>query len=348
MKMKKIAKFLKYVLAACHKPHATGSVRLILFTQSSLRLEAWGLKPFLFITFLALVTISCETKIDPALEKVDPVLVVDAWLTNKPGNQTIILSQTQPYFDATTPPPVTGAVVTVTDNSNKVFSFNEVGAKPGYYVWKPIGNELIGVVGNSYKLNIQTGGENYSASSRMGPVPPVDSITFKKNEPTEQNPDFYRGQFFAKDIVGKGDTYWIRTYKNGVLLNKPSEINVAYDAGFDGGGNFFSTPGKLVDFIPPIRSRINPNDKDANDKALSPYIPGDSAYVEIHSITVPAFNYLQEVSIQTNRPGGFSELFARPINNVSTNIENVNPNGKKAIGFFNVAAVEGRGQKFKN
>jgi hypothetical protein len=304
----------------------------------------------------ALLVFSCETKIDPALEKVDPVLVVDAWLTNKPGNQTIILSQTQPYFDATTPPPVTGAVVTVTDNSNKVFSFNEDVAKPGYYVWKPVGNELIGVVGNSYKLNIQTSGENYSALSRMGAVPPVDSITFKKNEPTEQNPDFYRGQFFAKDILGKGDTYWIRTYKNGVLLNKPSEINVAYDAGFDSGGSFFSRIGKkkngqdsliLVDFIPPIRTRINPNDKDANDKALSPYIPGDSAYVEIHSITVPAFNYLQEVSIQTNRPGGFSELFARPINNVSTNIENVNPNGKKAIGFFNVAAVSGKGQKFK-
>jgi Domain of unknown function (DUF4249) len=319
--------------------------------------ETWGLKPFLFVVFLALVTISCETKIDPSLEKADPILVVDAWLTNKSGNQTIILTQTQAYFDDSTPPPVTGAVVTVTDSNNKVFSFNEDAVKPGYYVWKPIGNELIGVVGNSYKLAIQTNGENYEAASRMGPVPAVDSITFKKNEPTQQNPDFYRGQFFAKDVIGKGDTYWIRTYKNGTLLNKPSEINIAYDAGFDAGGSFFSRMGKtkdgrdttiLVDFIPPIRGRINPNDKDANDKALSPYVPGDSAYVEIHSITVAAFSYLNEVSIQTNRPGGFSELFARPINNVSTNIVNANPNGKKAIGFFNVAAVEGRGQKFKN
>jgi copper chaperone CopZ len=302
-----------------------------------------------------LAILSCETKIDPALEKVDPVLVVDAWLTNKPGNQTIILSQTQPYFDATTPPPVTGAIVTIADNNNKLFSFNEDVAKPGYYVWKPVGNELIGVVGNSYKLSIQTSGENYSASSRMGPVPPIDTIKFKQNEPTQQNPDFYRGEFLAKDVIGKGDTYWIRTYKNGVLLNKPNEINIAYDAGFDAGGGFFSRIEKtkdgrdtaiLVDFIPPIRGRINPNDTDANDKALSPYVPGDSAYVEIHSITVPAFNYLNEVSIQTNRPGGFSELFARPINNVSTNIVNANPSGKKAIGFFNVAAVSGKGQKF--
>ena len=301
---------------------------------------------YLFLLFSAAL-VSCETKIDPLLEKVDPVLVVDAWLTNKPGTQTIILTQTQQYFDSDTPPPVTGAVVTVTDNRNKKFQFGEDLSKPGYYNWKPIGNELIGVVGTSYKLTIQAGSESYSAESHMGPTTPVDSVTFKKNEPTQQNPDFYRGQFFAKDVVGKGDTYWIRTYKNGVLLTKPSDINIAYDAGFDAGGNFFSVPEKLVDFIPPIRGRINPNDKDANDKALSPYIPGDSVYVEIHSITVAAFEYLTQVSQQTNRPGGFSELFARPIDNVSTNIFNDNPKGKKAVGFFNVAAVSGRGQRFK-
>jgi hypothetical protein len=307
------------------------------------------------ILLLTLLIASCETKINPVLEKADPVLVVDAWVTNKPGDQTIILTQTQAYFDNTTPPPVTGAVVTVIENQSKVYLFNEDAARPGYYVWKPIGSEVFGAVGNSYKLTVQANGENYEAASRMGPVPPVDSITFKKNEPTELNPDFYRGQFYAKDVIGKGDTYWIRTYKNGVLLNKPSEINIAYDAGFQSGGNFFSRIVKkangqdstvLVDFIPPIRGRINPNDKDASDKALSPYMPGDSAYVEIHSVTVAAFDYLNDVSIQTNRPGGFSELFARPIGNVPTNIVNVNANGKKALGFFNVAAVAGKGQRF--
>jgi Domain of unknown function (DUF4249) len=291
--------------------------------------------------------LSCETVINPELEKVDPILVVDAWLNNKPGNQTIVLSKTQSYFDSSTPPPVTNAVVTVTDNLNKVFTFKEDAAKPGHYVWTPAGNELIGTVGISYKLSIITEGETYGAVSKMGPVPPIDSITFKKNEPTEQNPDFYRGQFYAKDVIGKGDTYWIRTYKNSILLNKPSEINIAYDAGFDAGGSFYSTADKLVDFIPPIRGRINPNDTDAKDKALSPYVPGDSVYVEIYSVTLAAFNYLQEVSVQTNRPGGFSELFARPINNVSSNIFNPNSTGKKAIGFFNVAAVSGKGQRFK-
>ncbi|MFN9909083.1 MAG: hypothetical protein ACK56F_23670, partial [bacterium] len=73
-------------------------------------------------------------------------------------------------------------------------------------------------------------------------------------------------------------------------------------------------------------------------------MPGDSVYVEINSITLEAFTYLQQVSIQTNRPGGFSELFARPIANVPTNIENVDPKGKAALGFLNVGAVSVKGQ----
>jgi hypothetical protein len=291
--------------------------------------------------FVALILSSCETTISPELEKVDPILVVDAWINNKPGNQVISLTQTQPYFDNTLPPGVSGATVTVTDSKGVVFLFIEDTANKGNYVWKPVGSQVFGTVGNSYKINIQVNGEVYEASSRMGRVPTVDSLTLKKNDPDQPNPDFYRAQFWGTDPVGTGDTYWIRAIKNGVLLNKPSDINVAYDAGFSAGGNFDG-----ITFIPPIRGSVNPNDTDADDTALSPYALGDSLYVEIHSVTVPAFNYLQEVEIQTNRPGGFSELFARPINNVSTNIVNLNPKGKKAVGFFNVSAVSGRGKRF--
>lgn len=299
----------------------------------------------LFLTGLVLIgvtLIGCETKISPELQNAEPILVVDAWLTNKPGNQEIILTKTQNYFDSSTPPAVSAAVVTVTDNNGTVFAFNEDANSPGKYVWKPIANETFGTIGNSYELSIQTEGQTYKASSKMGRSPVVDSITLKKNEPDQINPDFYRAQFFANDFPGKGDAYWIRAYKNKVLLNKPADINVAYDAGFSAGGSFDG-----ITFIPPIRGRINPNDKDANDKALSPYVPGDSVFVEIHAITPEAFTYLQQVSIQTNRPGGFSELFARPIANVPTNIENTDANGKKAIGFFNVGAVSGKGQKLQ-
>ncbi len=301
---------------------------------------AVGLKIVASICLFSLL--SCETKINPVLENADALLVVDAWVNNKPGNQVITLTKTQSYFDNSLPPAVSGASVTIVDNAGKVFAFNEDPAAKGNYVWKPVGNERFGVTGTSYKLTIQAEGEVYEASSKMGRAPKIDTLTLTKNLPEQTNPDFYIAEFVAIDFEGPGDTYWIRATKNSVLLNKPSDINVAYDAGFSAGGNF-----DHVAFITPIRRGINPNDTDANDKALSPYLPGDSVYVEINSVTVQAFNYLQEVQIQTDRPGGFGELFARPISNVSTNIVNLNKNGKKALGFFNVAAISGRGQRFK-
>jgi hypothetical protein len=68
--------------------------------------------------------------------------------------------------------------------------------------------------------------------------------------------------------------------------------------------------------------------------------------VQIHSITLASFNYLSELTIQTDRPGGFSELFAKPLANVSTNITNANANGSKVVGFFNVAAVSSLGKRY--
>jgi hypothetical protein len=52
------------------------------------------------------------------------------------------------------------------------------------------------------------------------------------------------------------------------------------------------------------------------------------------------------VAIQTDRPGGFAELFSTPLANVSTNITNANVNGSKAVGFFNVSAVSSAGKKY--
>ncbi|HRI79878.1 MAG TPA: DUF4249 domain-containing protein [Cyclobacteriaceae bacterium] len=289
----------------------------------------------------ALLLVSCETRIYPELENANAVYVVDGWLNNKPGPQTIVLSKSQSYFDNSLPPGISGAVISVRDDKGKVFSFLEESGKPGYYKWTPVGNEVFGTVDNSYQLTIQVNGETLTATSKMGRVPLIDSITFDTDKRTGTNDLITRGQFWATDPVGPGDTYWIRTYKNGTLLNKPIEINYAYDAGFSAGAQ---TDG--VTFITPIRRGINSNDTDASGKRLNPVEVGDSLNVQLFSITHEAFNHLNEVKIQTNRPGGFQELFSTPLANVSTNIVNVNTQGTKAQGFFNVSAVSSGGKRY--
>jgi hypothetical protein len=300
------------------------------------------MKRIVYFLFLAsAIFSSCEDVINPQLESAEPVLVIDAWINNLPDSQKVILTRTQPYFQNIFPPAVSGATVTITDQNGTVFTFLE--DKPGEYVWVPSGNDVFGTLGLNYTLSVQTNGETFVAESRMGRVPVVDSITFFVQEAGQFNDALYQAEFWAKDPIETGDAYWIKFYKNGVQQNKPSEIITAYDAGFTKGGNFSG-----VEFIPPIRRAINPFDTDENDQLLSPYQVGDSVSVQIHAVTEAAFNFLNEVAIQTDRPGGFSELFSTPLANVSTNIRNTNANGSKVVGFFNVGAVSGLGRKFNS
>ena len=300
----------------------------------------------IIITFLvaSVVLTSCEDVINPELQEANPELVVEAWLTNKPGDQVINLMMTQPYFENTTPPGVSGAVVTVQDADGEVMNFVEDPKQKGYYRWSPsIPGETFGVIGSDYKLTVSYKGETFESVSTMGRAPVIDSISVILEEESPFFPaNSYSCEFWANDFQGSGDAYWIKTFKNDTLLNKPSEISLAFDGGFSPGGDFDG-----ITFLPPIRTSINPFNEDAEGNLRSPYLPGDSIYVEIQAITYETFTYLNQVVIQTNRPGGFSELFSSPLSNVPTNIFNVNPKGSKVVGYFNVGAVSGLGKKVK-
>lgn len=287
---------------------------------------------------------ACDDEINLTTSSADPILNIDAWINNKPETQHIYLTLTQDYFENNSlPPVVSGASVTVTDNEGHIYEFTEDSKSVnGAYSWHPAKGETLGVVGKSYTLKVVYKGETYTATSVMNRVPPVDSLTLSYQEGLGMMDDTYRAEFWATDPAGKGDTYWLRAYKDGQLLNKASEITTAYDAGISSGSGFDG-----VTFISPIRVGINADDLDDDDRPVSPLANGDSMYVEIHSINLVSFNYLAEVVSQADRMGGISELFtSAPLANVSTNIVNSNAKGSAVVGFFNVAAVSGLGKKF--
>lgn len=296
-----------------------------------------------FFGGLLLLSMGCETIIDPKLAPAEPVLAVDAWLNNDATEQTIRLTKTQGYFNSAPLQGVAGASVTVINvTSGKSFSFQE-SVEAGDYTWLPsTPNDNLGKVGDVFKLELKAGGEEYKAASRIGRVPKIDSISFIYQPPSGIVPESYVAEFFAIDPKGKFDTYWIKAWRNDTLLLRPSEINLAFDAGFSEGSNLDG-----VTFITPIRRAITPFVTDADGNFVSPYNPGDSVYVEIHSISLQAFNFLTEVTFQTDRPGGFQELFAAPVSNVGTNLVSVKTGGKPVVGFFNVSAISRSGRRFK-
>ena len=284
----------------------------------------------------------CETEITPELNPAERILVVDAWLNQKLERQEIRITRSLPYFENALPTKISGAIMTVEDvDDGTQYQFQEGDSS---YFWEPSGNPL-GVIGHQYKLTLTVENETFEAYSRLGRVPPVDSIEFNYN-PKDLIFDkpYYTAEFVATDPVGEGDTYWIRAWKNGVYLNKPGELNIAYDAG--------ATPGQAVDgqqFILPIRRNlINPFDEVPGQQNgfYPPYGVDDSVYVEIHSIDPLTFDFWFGVFLQTDRPGGFAELFATPLANVITNVKSTNEQSvTKVAGFFNVAAVRGKGRR---
>jgi Domain of unknown function (DUF4249) len=286
---------------------------------------------------------SCEDVINPDLKDVDPVLVVDAWINDKAEDQVIRLTLSEPYLSGNLPTGVSGAVVTVSYDGGSI-DFLEDAGEPGVYRWttdEATSEEVFGETGRAYTLTVTLNGQTFEAKSKINRTVAIDSITFEKEDSPFYPENSYIAQFWATEPDGTGDTYWIRSYKNGELLSKPSEINIAYDAGFSPGGSFDG-----ITFIPPIRA-VNPNDVDEEDQSLPPYSIGDSLYVEIHSITYESFTFLNQVIIQTDRPGGFGELFSTPLANVSTNMKTITPGQLKAVGFFNVSAVKGLGKKLE-
>lgn len=289
---------------------------------------------------------SCDDIITVETGTSDPVLNIDAWVNDKPETQTISLTLTQDYFDnENLPPAATGATVLLTNQLGQEFSFTEDDqAQDGSYRWTPPTGQTLGKTGDTFTLTVTYNGETFVATSTMGRVPMVEDITFEQMDIENPRNDqkYYQAEFWADDPEGKGDTYWIKTYKNGTLLNKASEVNIAYDAAQSEGSNVDG-----VTFTSPIRQGINANDEDDDGFPVSPLNISDSVYVEIHAITEASFNYLNEVITQTDRNGGLSELFtSTPLANVSTNIVNLDGNGSAVVGFFNTSTVSGYGEKF--
>lgn len=223
------------------------------------------MRKFLY-PFIALVILSCETQVDPNLENSLNVLVIDAWLTNDDPTQHINITRSQPYFDDSAPEKVSGALVTITDltePSNPAYVFTEGADR---YTWTSGDASTLGIIGHRYRLEVQLDGALYTSETQLNDSPPVDSISFRLEEGNAFFDDLIFGEFFATDLEGVNDTYWIKAWKNGVFFGEPGEINIAYDAAFSRDAD-----NDGVQFIQPIRDGISVIEASRDEEILSPY-----------------------------------------------------------------------------
>ncbi|HEX9958598.1 MAG TPA: DUF4249 domain-containing protein [Fibrella sp.] len=283
---------------------------------------------YIIATLVSTVALSsCETVIDTDIASAPVQLAVDAWLTDQPGEQQIRLTRTTNYFNNAMPAPALSASVTVGDNTGRLFSFTDPD-NDGVYSWKPASTRdttRLGVIGRTYGLSIQYQGESYGAFSQMPRIPPIDSLTFVKEKLNPlSSEEGYRAQFYATDLAGAVDYYYIRFYRNGQLQNRPQDIELAYDGAFRGSAN---TDGLM--FIRPIRQSINPEKL---------FALNDSVRVELRTLTIDGYAFWELLRRQLQNAG----LFATPPANVPSNIRNQKADGPAAVGYFMVSPVRTR------
>jgi hypothetical protein len=123
----------------------------------------------LILAFSAFLLMRCEEVINVDLNTISPTLVVDAsidWEKGTTGDtQTIKLTTTSDYY-ADEVPAVSGAIVKITNNNDKDFTFAEV---PGTGQYTCTNFEP--VAGETYTLTINYDGQSYTSLETLVTVP---------------------------------------------------------------------------------------------------------------------------------------------------------------------------------
>ncbi|MFT5618181.1 MAG: hypothetical protein ACI85I_001412 [Arenicella sp.] len=310
--------------------------------------KASRLSSYILILLAIIIFSSCEDPIDISLGDPIPQLTVDAFITDQVQTQTVRLTVSQQYFANTFNPVASGATVVLkNETTNDEFAFTDSNSN-GDYTFENLSEMPLITLGDTYKLSISYDGEDYEAFSLAKRNVPIDSISYElKEEELGQNEGYY-AQINVTDLGGLGtapDFYRIRTWKSDAStgkefwLNNPGEISISADGTFDPNSRGETD---AFQFILPIRESINPEIDEDSEEA--PYDLGDSIFVELHSIDVETYDFFSQLQEQVNNGG----LFATPLANVPTNIENTNSNApieKQAVGWFGVSLVNSEGVK---
>jgi Domain of unknown function (DUF4249) len=300
------------------------------------------MKNILYLLLATTLLSSCEKVIDVKLQEGEAQLVVDAFLNDDTLPQTIKLRTTQPYFDNSPAPAVTGATVTIettipafppytTVETQRVITFTDPN-NTGDYTWTPDPSNLLTsrltLPFLLHKLVIKTQGEQYEAYSFSDDVLKIDSLWTKEASARLEGKDTiqkagFRLDMKARDLSGRPNFTWFKTYRNGKLIGVPKDIVTCYDAAFGPG-----TDGALV--IPPIVNGISPEN----------FYKGDVITVEAHAIDQFGYAFFALALGQINNTG----LFASPTTNTPSNVVNVTHKYSKearykTLGCFSVAVI---------
>lgn len=251
---------------------------------------------FFILTFTACFTerIDLDNNVDD-----NKKLVITGWINSLDEPQFITISNTINYLGEFKPDGVSGAVVTLADETN---TYDLIEKEKGNYY---LPNDWEAQVGQEYALKVNYENLEYTARHKMNACPELENAGYLVAEDEEfiDSLKIYETVVDFQEIPGEGDAYFGLDYLKGSLAGD-SLINGSYadDRFFDG-----------VYFEEVIFS------EDDRYFAL-----GDTAIVEFYSIGLETSEFLQDIENEIFRGSPFDA----PPANIRTNITG------GAIGYF--------------
>jgi len=270
----------------------------------------------IIIIAIGIILNGCTERIEIELDSTYTRLVVEGHITNETKAHWVRLTKSVDYYSTTPAPTISNALVTINDGfktDTLVESNNSDSA--GYYLTP---TNYFGKIDSTYLLKIDipeeiNGEKQYTASSKLNPVAPIDSIRI---EYFEDWYGYWEVQLFAWDPAETENYYTFNVYRNDTLLTYPvNEVSITDDSYFN--GNYIN--GAAIYYF-------------VNDEEYGEYLyPGDTITVHMGGITEEYYNFLYEFQEETSEFR--NPLFSGPPANISTNISN------GAIGFFAAYSV---------
>jgi hypothetical protein len=260
---------------------------------------------------VAMITVSCTERINIDLDESFTRLVVDGAITTDTMAHKVILSGTSSYFYNQPALMVSGAQVTITDGTN---TFELTEGTPGIYLTQ---SNVFGIPGHTYslkiKLPVEIGGfSDYSASSLLNPVNPLDSIGLRFR-PEYSIDGFWEVQCYVQDPPTSDFYRFIISKNNKVITDSLQEWFVTDDRFFN--GNY--TNGASIANL----------DQSKPEEVLA---EGDTITAEVNNIGKEYASFIWDAQSELF---GSNPLFSGPPANVKGNINN------GAIGFFSAYSV---------
>jgi hypothetical protein len=278
-------------------------------------------------------------------------LVINAHLTNIPGEQVIEISRSAPLiypsFD-----PVSGCLAEVIRENGEFREFSE--SESGYY--KAILDESFLQTGSSYMLHVITpdGQEYESAFDKLRPVPAIDSLYYEvEHNSFASESDSISGIRFYCDFTYDDEAYeyirWELTetyeYHNSVDLEYfHLDANLVINPVPD---SFIYTICYITNELFQIHSMSLENlDFGHYIKKPFSFVPNDEQEQKLHhkysllvrqySLGEEAFYYWNELKKNSQEQGS---LFDRQPALLKSNIHNVNDESEFVLGFFSMAGM---------